>query len=153
MTELEDLRNFIEKGRYGDALSLVREMEEMSREDKINKIYSFMVVLLVPLIKEEAEGRTTRSWERSIYNALQGIRITNKRRKSGGCYLKADELETVCEEAWPHALREASYEAFEGRYDVGELAGKVDPPPIRKRALGLVLDRTGQGESQGTPSL
>ena len=42
MEELFELRTHIEKGRYAEALVLLGEMEEMSREDKINKIESFL---------------------------------------------------------------------------------------------------------------
>jgi hypothetical protein len=34
-------------------------MEEMSREDKVNKIYSCPEILLLHLIKQRAEQRTT----------------------------------------------------------------------------------------------
>lgn len=40
MEELNDLRVLIEKNDYVDALTLLGEMEEMSRDDKINKIFS-----------------------------------------------------------------------------------------------------------------
>jgi hypothetical protein len=56
MDELTDLRTHIEQGRYADALLLIGEMEEMSRDDKIQKIESFLQVLLVHLIKQQAEG-------------------------------------------------------------------------------------------------
>ncbi len=42
MEELFELKNHIEQGRYEDALALTGEMEEMSRDDKINKIESYM---------------------------------------------------------------------------------------------------------------
>jgi pentatricopeptide repeat protein len=37
MEELLELRAHIEQGRYAKALSLIGEMEEMSRDDKIQK--------------------------------------------------------------------------------------------------------------------
>src|SRR5262249_30147781 len=66
MEELYELRAYIESGQYKEALLLLDEMEEMSRDDKINRISSFMEVLLVHLIKQAAEQRTTRSWDVSI---------------------------------------------------------------------------------------
>jgi hypothetical protein len=42
MEELLELRAHIEQGRYAEALAWLGEMEEMSRDDKINKIESFL---------------------------------------------------------------------------------------------------------------
>ena len=39
----------------------MEELEEMPQEDKLNKLYSCGAVLLVHLIKQQAEQRTTRS--------------------------------------------------------------------------------------------
>ena len=79
MEELLALRHYIEQPRYTEALDLLAEMEEMSREDKVNKIYSFVEVLLLHLIKQRAEQRMTRSWELSIRNAARHIARVNKR--------------------------------------------------------------------------
>ena len=38
MEELYELRTYIETGKYQEALLLLDEMEEMSRDDKINRI-------------------------------------------------------------------------------------------------------------------
>ncbi|OQX21371.1 MAG: hypothetical protein BWK80_33640 [Desulfobacteraceae bacterium IS3] len=139
MEELFELRTHIEKGRYAEALVLLGEMEEMSREDKINKIESFLDILLIHLIKQHAEKRTTRSWNASVYNALRQIEKINKKRKSGGYYLNADELNTSVEESYRASLKYASVEAFGGAFDETELARMVDEPQIKKEALELIL--------------
>ncbi|MHC5833794.1 MAG: DUF29 family protein, partial [Nostoc sp.] len=90
--------------------------EEMSREDKLNKIYSYAVILLLHLIKQEAEKRSTRSWEFSIYNASKEIKRVNKRRKSGGCYANEEELKEILTDAFDTALKKAALEALEGIY-------------------------------------
>jgi len=54
MEELFELRTCLEQRRYTDAMALLGEMEEMSKDDKINKISSFTVVLLLHLIKKRA---------------------------------------------------------------------------------------------------
>ena len=51
MEELLTLRRYIEQQRYTEALDLLAELEEMSREDKVNKIYSLAKILLLHLIK------------------------------------------------------------------------------------------------------
>jgi hypothetical protein len=138
MDELQDLREHIEHGRYAAALTLIGEMEEMSRDDKIQKIESFLQVLLVHLIKQQVEGRTTRSWDVSIHNAADAIRRVNKRRRAGGWYLSDTELAEAVDEILPSALRQASLEAFEGRYDDAELAGMFDETTVRDAAIAQV---------------
>jgi hypothetical protein len=91
MEELLALRRYIEQQRYTEALDLLAEMEEMSREDKVNKIYSFAEILLLHLIKQRAEQRTTRSWDLAIRNAARHIARVNKRYKSEGTYLSEAE--------------------------------------------------------------
>ena len=55
MEELLELRTLLIGGNISDALLLVEEMTEMSKDDKLNKIYSFAKVLLLHLIKQQAE--------------------------------------------------------------------------------------------------
>lgn len=140
MEELFELRSYIEQGRYVEALTLIGEMEEMSRDDKINKIESFLHILLLHLIKQHTEQRTTRSWEVSISNAVDGVKRINKRRKAGGSYLSPDELQESIEEIFPAALRQASLEAFEGRYDDAELSTKFNADQVKQQAIQLLLE-------------
>ncbi len=144
MEELFELKSYIQQGNYAAALNLLGEMEEMSRDDKINKIFSYAEVLLIHLIKQNAEKRSTRSWEASIRNSVYRIGYTNKRRKSGGCYLSREDLEEVIQDAWPTALISASLETLEGRYDDESLALVIDEKEIKKNALKFVLDTTGR---------
>jgi len=139
MEELLELRQHILDQRYEDALDLLSEMEEMSREDKINKIYSYAIILLLHLIKQEAEQRTTRSWELSIREAARQIVRTNKRQKAGGYYLVVEELHNLFEEAYQSALERAALEAFEGIYNEKELALKSDQAQVLKRAVEIVV--------------
>ena len=135
MNELQELREKIEQQDYQGALLIVNELEEMSVDDKLNKIYSYMVILLVHLIKQEAENRTTSSWNRSIYNSIKYINKTNKRRHSGGFYASDKVLQEIIDEAYEHALSEASFEAFEGKFSSTELGEKVNPDEIKRSAL------------------
>ena len=138
MEELTTLRAHIEQQNYAAALSLVDELEEMSKEDKLNKIYSYSVVLLIHLIKQQAESRTTTSWELSVRNSVRAIKRVNKRRKSGGYYASNDELSEIVEEAFDEALDNACVEIFEGKYDRNYLLSRVDPVAIRSKALSYV---------------
>lgn len=91
MEALLELRAHIEQGRYAQALALIGEMEEMSRDEKINKIESFLFILLLHLIKQQVEQRSTRSLDVSIKNAVDGVDRVNKRRGAGGYYLTEEE--------------------------------------------------------------
>ena len=137
MDELLQLRECIEHGRYTDALVLIGEMEEMSRDDKVQKIESFLQILLVHLIKQRVERRTTRSWDVSIRNAVDAIGRVNKRRRGGGFYLDRDELAESIVEIPPSALRQASLEAFEGRDDV-ELRAMLDIDTLKQETLAMI---------------
>jgi hypothetical protein len=142
MEELLELQDYIKQQRYHEALDLIAEMEEMGREDKINKIYSFAIILLLHLIKQAAEKRITRSWELSILNASQQIIRINRRRKAGGTYLTTEELRETIAEAYPLALKRAALEAFEGRYDDEALDQLVDRSVIEQQAIELVTERS-----------
>jgi hypothetical protein len=138
MEELLTLRELLIKGDMSGALAIVDELEEMSRDDKINNIRSFAVVLLLHLIKQQAENRTTRSWDLSIRNSIRSIQTKNKRRKAGGTYLNIDELRLAILEAYPEALDRAAAEVEEGRYTPKELAKLVNRDEISDRAIILI---------------
>ena len=138
MEELIQLRESITAGNYTQALQIIDELEEMSVEDKLNKIYSYMVILLLHLIKQQAEKKTTRSWKNSILNSVEQINRVNKRRKSGGYYAKAETLREIIDEAFPRALRDAALEAFGGVYEEEELLTKIDIAQIKQEAIHLL---------------
>ncbi len=138
MEELLVLKSYIKEQRYAEALILIGEMEEMSKDDKINKIYSYSVILILHLIKKDAEKRTLRSWEFSIRNFAREIKRINKKRKSGGYYLTNDELLETIEDAYQTALERASLEAFEGQCDESKLAARIDKEKLKKEAFELI---------------
>lgn len=140
MEELLELREHIQQGRYASALVLIGEMEDMSRDDKINRIESFLEILMLHLIKQQAEKRTTRSWDISMRNAAEQIVRTNRRRKVGGFYLTDKELNEAIYESYPSALRQASLEAFGGVYTAENLAAMIDESAVKEEALGLILE-------------
>ena len=132
------IRQYIQEQRYDEALELVDELEAMSKEDKLNKIYSYSVILLLHLIKQGAEDRSTRSWEFSIYNFTKKIKRTNKRRKSGGYYANEEELREILNDAFDTAIKRAALEAFEGQYKEDELILKIKTEEIKAQALSLI---------------
>ena len=138
MEELLTLRELLVCGDIPAAMVLVEEMTEMSKDDKISKIFSYSIILLVHLIKQKVEKRTTRSWDLSIYNSTTQIRRANQRRKAKGTYLSQLELSETLEEAYNIALSSAAIEAFEGRYEADELAAMCDHDEILADALKLI---------------
>mgnify|MGYP000002789571 CR=1 FL=1 len=139
MEELYTLKELLLKGDVQGAIAIVEELEEMSRDDKINAIASFAVILLLHLIKQQTENRTTRSWEVSIRNSVLEIQKKNKRRRAGGVYLQPEELRLALEEAYPAAINKASLEVEEGRYEPEELEQMVNKEDILNLAMILIL--------------
>ena len=139
MEELLELKQLLLKGDIKGSLVIVEELEEMSKKDIIKTIRSYAIVLLMHLIKQQAENRTTRSWDVSIRNFVREIQRENKRRKAGGYYLSPEELRETLEEAYLNALDEASLEVAEGRYLADELEKIVNKQEILNSALALIL--------------
>ena len=139
MEELLSLKDLLVKGDVQGALIIVEELTEMSRNDIIKTIRSYAVILLLHLIKQQAENRTARSWQVSIRNSVREIQRENKRRKAGGYYLTVEELLEILAEAYLNAIDEASLEVEEGRYEVQELEKLVNQEEIINRALTLIL--------------
>ena len=142
MEELITLKELLYQGNITEALLLVEELEEMSKTDKLNKIFSLAIILLLHLIKKQAEKRTTKSWETSIFNSIKQIQRTNKRHKSQGNYLTDEELEETLQDAYNSALKNAALEAFGGLYEAEELGKMVQYEEIMTMARDLILARS-----------
>ena len=140
MEELLKLRDHVKSGNYTDALLLIDELEEMSLSDKINKISSLSIIIMMHLIKQQAEKRTTRSWETSIAESLFQIKKTNKRYKAKGVYANKETIKNVLEDAFPIAVIKASLEAFEGKYSENELEALIDKKAVIEKALTLIIN-------------
>jgi len=142
MEELLTLKSLLLKGDIPGSLAIVEELEEMSRKDIIKTIRSYAVILLLHLIKQQAENRTTRSWDVSIRNSVLEIQEENERPRSAGFYLPLEELRTVVETAYKQAINKASLEVEEGRYEPRELSQLVNRDEIIDRAMALILSES-----------
>ncbi|MFG3816370.1 DUF29 family protein [Limnothrix redekei] len=145
MEEILTLHELLLAGDVVGALAIVEELEEMGRSAIVDQIYSYAIVLLIHLIKQKAEQRSTRSWEVAIRNTVRHIQRKNKRRKSGGYYLSIDELQEILDEAYASAIDRAALETFEGRYEAEELAAMVDRAAILKQALTMIDSQAQAG--------
>ena len=139
MEEILELKELLLKGDLKASLAIVEELEEMSKKDIIKTIRSYAIILLLHLIKQQAENRTTRSWDISIRNSILEIQDENKRPKSVGFYLPPEELREVLESAYRVAINKASLEVEEGRYETEELEKLVNKGEMIDRALSLIL--------------
>ena len=138
MEELLMLKDLLLKGDVPAALAIVEELEEMSRDDKISTVGSYAIILLIHMIKQQVENRSTASWEVSIRNSIRAVQKKNKRRKTGGYYLTPEELRIALEEAYPDAIDRASLEVEEGRYLPEELEQLVNREDILDRAMMIL---------------
>ncbi|MFG3816371.1 DUF29 family protein [Limnothrix redekei] len=137
MEEILTLHELLLAGDVNRALAIVEEMEEMGLTAIRNKIRSYSKILLIHLIKQAAEKRSTRSWELSIQNSVDEILNTNQ-RSAGSYYIKRDELTAILEKVYGLALKAAAIEAFGGHYEAEELAAMVDRPEILQQALEMI---------------
>ena len=135
MEELETLRHYIESGDLNGALAVLDEMEAMSKEDKINRVRSYLVVLLMHMIKESIEQRTTRSWQNSIRLALHQIEHHNQRRRAGGYYVPAEDMPQLVAEAMETAIIAASTEVLDGTLSPEEVEERIDRGALVAQAL------------------
>ena len=153
MEELWEIRQALEAGDLQAALALVDEVEEMSRDDKVQKIASYMRVLLIHRIKQKVEGHSTKAWEVSIRHALRQIAGVNQRRQAGGWYLSHEHLSALLIETYESALDWASLEVHEGIHNAEELARMIDDPQaLMGEVLGYiwaVQDRVVRQQKEG----
>ncbi|MEG4029981.1 MULTISPECIES: DUF29 family protein [unclassified Microcoleus] len=138
MEELLTLKSLLLKGDIPGSLAIVEELEEMSKKDIIKTIRSYAVILLLHLIKQQAENRTTRSWDISIRNSVLEIQEENKRPRGAGFYLPIEELLIVLEMAYRQAINKASLEVEEGRYEPRELSQLVNQEALINQAMTLI---------------
>ncbi|MFB2936595.1 DUF29 family protein [Aerosakkonemataceae cyanobacterium BLCC-F154] len=137
--ELIDLKNSILEGRYDDALFIVDELEGMSRQAVIRNIKSFLVRLLIHLIKNQIEQRLTNSWVASISDSIIKIKDLNLQDNKTSYYIKPDEWEPLLEESISAAIRPASVEVLNGRLKPAQLSNMLDKTELTATAKQLVM--------------
>ena len=138
MEELLELKALLLKGDIKGSLAIVEELEDMSKNGIISTIRGYAVILLLHLIKQQAENRTTRSWDVSIRNSVREIQRQNKRRKAAGYYLSDEELTDTLNDAYLNALDAASLEVEAGRYQSEQIEAIIDKNKLISAALLLI---------------
>jgi hypothetical protein len=138
MEELLELKALLLKGDIKGSLAIVEDLEDMSKNGIISTIRSYAVILLLHLIKQQAEKRTTRSWDVSIRNSVREIQRQNKRRKAAGYYLSDEELTDTLNDAYLNALDAASLEVEAGRYQSEQIEAIIDKNKLISDAFLLI---------------
>ena len=136
--ELIDLKQSIVEGRYQDALDIVDELEGMGKQAILRNIESFLVRLLIHLIKNQVEKRLTNSWAASISDSIRQIKKLNLKDNKKAYYIKQDDWSEYLEEAFEVAILEASIEVSGGSYTPIQLEEIVDKEQVIKTALTLI---------------
>ncbi|BBD54789.1 MULTISPECIES: DUF29 family protein [Planktothrix] len=124
--ELADLKASLLEGRYQDALTLVEQLDGMSRQAKIDAIESQLVRMLIHLVKNQLEQRLTNSWAASIRGALVEIKRLNLQDNRISTYIKQNEWQSLMEDALESAISDASVEVFQGNCTPFQLSEMVD---------------------------
>ena len=124
MEEILELKHCLLNQEYDRAFAIVEDLEAMGRQDKINNLESFLVILLIHLIKIQVEARVTRSWKNSISNSLLAIQKRN-RLGNKSHYIKQYEWTEYIDDCKFEAILGAAKEVFEGM-DYQELEKLVD---------------------------
>lgn len=148
--EIWDLRKSILEGRYDDALVIVDELELMSRKSYIRNIRSFLIRLIIHLIKNQVEQRLTNSWAASIKGSILEIQDLNLQDNKTSHYVKQGEWEDLLDAAYDAAINPASAEILNGSYRPKQLEAILDKSQIIKVAQAF-LDLTYTNSQKSLP--
>ena len=148
--ELSDLRTSILEGRYEDALAIVTELEGMSKQEILRNIESFLIRMLIHVIKNQVEQRLTNSWAASIRGSLREIKNRNLKDNKTSFYINQNEWNSIILEVLEEAISDASVEVLKGAYTPFQLSEMVDKNQIILIALNL-LDLTYTHSKQELP--
>ena len=134
--ELSDLRVSIVEGRYDDAIAIIDDLEEMSKKAILRNIMSFLIRLMIHLIKNQIESRLTNSWLASISNSVIEIQDLNLKDNKKSVYIKLDEWLPYLEEAIERAIRPASVEVIDGKLKPAQVSDLID----RDKLIDITLE-------------
>lgn len=138
MEELTELRQEILNGNYDAALSIVDDLDDMSRRSILRNIRSYLVQLLVHLIKNQLEQRLTNSWAASIRHSILEIQDINLMGNRRAFYVKPDDWLEQLEDVLEDALYSAATEVNAGQYRPFQLAAALDKDALFSVALKLL---------------
>ena len=138
MEELSKIRKAITAKKYDEALLLIDDLEEMGKKGIRHNIKSYCQILLLHLIMQQLENRSTRSWEISILNSVEQIQDLNHRGPGKKDLFNVNELKTILDESLPGTIRSSSLEVFEGSMTAKEIEQSINKNQILQMALALI---------------
>ncbi|MGJ3248302.1 MAG: hypothetical protein ACFE0I_19760 [Elainellaceae cyanobacterium] len=138
MQELSDLKTSILEERYTDALTIVDQLDGMSRRARIDAIESFLVRMMIHIVKNQLEKRLTNSWAASIRGSVVDIKKLNPRDNRTAYYINPDDWHPMLEDAMEIAIRDASVEVFDGNYSPFQLDEMVNRASVMAIAHHLI---------------
>ena len=130
MEEILELKEKLYQGDVQAAIAICDELETMGRQDKINTLESFLVILIVQLIKIQVENRVTASWIESIRNSLLEIKDRNRLGKKSH-YVKQGLWSEHYENKQYRAIIKASKEVA-GGMEIKDLKAQIDNERLKK---------------------
>ena len=137
--ELMELRQSILEGRYDDALEIIDDLEDMSKQGTLRKIEAFLVRLVIHLIKNQIEQRLTNSWIASISDSVIQIAKLNIKDNQKSYYIKSDQWGEYLAEALEMAIRPASAEIFGGTLKQSQVSQRLQGKELIDFAENLLL--------------
>lgn len=140
MEELLELKELLRQKEVESALLLVEDLEEMGRKAIVRTIRSYAKVLLLHLIKQQVEQRSTKSWDASIRSAIREIKDINARPKGRGFYLNAEDLAEAITNSFDSAVEQAAIETAEGIYDFRQIEQMVCKEDLVAQALYFLTE-------------
>ena len=141
--ELIELRQSIVEGRYQDALEIVDELEGMGKQAILRNIESFLVRLIIHLIKNQIEKRLTNSWAASISDSIVQIKKLNLKDNKKSYYIKQNNWHEYFEEAIALAIRPASIEILSGSLKPAQISAQINRDEliaISQKLIDLTYD-------------
>ncbi|MDJ0590536.1 MAG: DUF29 family protein [Pleurocapsa sp. MO_226.B13] len=136
MEEILELKEKLYQGDIAAAIAICDELETMGRQDKINTLESFLVVIIIHLIKIQVENRVTASWIESIRNSLLEIKDRNQLGKKSH-YIKRGGWSESYENKLYRAIIKASKEVA-GGMEIKDLKAKINHEPLKNKTLDLL---------------
>lgn len=137
MKEILDLKQELLKGNFSEALRLTTELETMARQDKINALENFLVLLISRLIVMQVVDDVYQSYINDIRNSL--IEIQQRNRLGDSFYIKVDLWQSHYENVVPYAILVAveTTELIDDT-NVEQLKEKVDYEVLRNDTFKLI---------------
>lgn len=112
MEEILELKYCLQNQQYDRALTIVKQLEAMGKQDKINDLESLLVVLLIHLIEIQVKKRVTINCKNAITHSILAIQKRNRLGKNY-CYIEMNSWNSHISNCQFEAMLGAVKEAFE----------------------------------------